>query len=162
MKDWEAAGARLKKTDKERKEVKERERAMWNVEGGDWRWALQPWSWVHTGYKLLMWALNKWVQCTGRGRWIAQCESQKVTSKIGLIPSERRRQTAQTHQQNQWLLWVRLLARPSTLAQHANKMQLMNLYTSVKRVNEENSRNWLWVCKPCKASAIISATISNL
>lgn len=41
---------------------------------------------VHTRYKLLMRALNKWVQCTGRGRWLAQCESPQITSKNGLVP----------------------------------------------------------------------------
>lgn len=42
---------------------------------------------VHTHYKLLMRALNKWVQCTGRGRWTAQCDSPKITSKNGLVSS---------------------------------------------------------------------------
>lgn len=111
-----------------------RERALWNSYKTVWEEKCKRTGWrrrlktsptaresrlpfVHTRYKLLMWALNKWVQRTGSGRWIGQRESPKITSKNGLVPSGQEWRWALTdkHQisaegqlvyQNQWLLPV--------------------------------------------------------
>lgn len=81
----------------------------WAAGRGDRRRARQAESWlpfVHTRYELLMPALNKLVQCTGRGRWVAQCESPKITSKNGPAPERPGVTGVHTCMKNRCEPWV--------------------------------------------------------